>query len=99
MSSHHQFHTHHDDGDGTSGMRRGQTEHHVSMRQRQSEADACQITRNHLTHRTDYHHAAHDVCSMPALKQRPDINEHTHTDQEIRNEDGIADEFNPSHQR
>ena len=94
-----EFHTHHHDGNGACCVGRSQAEHHVPIRYRHAESDTRQIAGNHLSDCSHHHHDNDHIGGVPTLKEHADIDEHSHTNQEIGNEDGIADKLQTSHQR
>ena len=93
-----QSHTHHHHRDSTGSMGAGQSEHHVSRRFRQSEQQAGQIGRYRLAERTEEVYQGHNPQHVRPLKQRFHVDEHTHTYQEVGNEDGITRELDAVHQ-
>ena len=80
-------------------MGAGQAEHHITCGLRQTEQQTRQVCGNSLAEGAEESNHKHNPQHVRPLKQRTDINEHTHTYQEIGNEEGITDELDAVHQR
>ena len=94
-----QLPSHHYHGDGTGSMGTGKTEHHVPRQPRHTEEPCCQVSRHGFPQcaeedQTEYH----PEDSAPG-KEQPYIDQHTYTDQEVRNEQCVARELDAVHQR
>ena len=96
---HLQSHAHHHHGDGTGSMSRGQAEHHVPVGLCQSEQQAGDISGKGLAKGAEEHDEEHDPQHLWTRKDGADIDEHAHTNQEVRDEQGVADKLDAVHQR
>ena len=96
---HLQSHAHHHHGDGTGSMSRGQTKHHVTVGLCQSEQQTGDISSKGLAKGAEEHDEEHDPQHLWTRKDGADVDEHAHTNQEVRDEQGVADELDAVHQR
>ena len=79
-------------------MGTGQTEHHVSCRFRQSEQQAGQIGCHGLAEGSEEGYQGYYPQHVRALKQSFHVDEHTHTNQEVRDENGVTRKLDAVHQ-
>ena len=94
-----QAHAYHDHGDGSGGMGTRQSEHHVAGSFGQTEQQARQVGGHGLAEGAEEGDEKHNPQHVGALEQGADIDEHAHADEEIGNEQGVADELDAVHQR
>ena len=80
-------------------MGTGKTEHHIACRLRKTEQQTGQVGGNSLSESTEEGNHQHNPQHVKSRKERADINQHAHTNQEIGNKEGIADKFDAVHQR
>ena len=93
------LHSHHYDGYGAGGMGRGQSEHHVTVGQRQAEQSLRQVCRYRLAEGAEEDDAEDDKCCVPAVEEHADVYQHSHADKEIGDEESVADELDTVHER
>ena len=95
---HLQPHTHHHHGDGTGCMCRCQAEHHVAVALRQTEQQARQVSGHCLAEGSEEGDEQYHPQHVRTVHQCPYVDEHAHTNQEVGNEEGVADELQTVHQ-
>ena len=96
--SHLQPHTHHHHRDGTCRMGGCQAEHHIAIGFRQTEKKTGDIGGSGLSESTEKGNEEHDPQYVDTRKEGAHIDEHTHTYQEIGDEQGITDKLDAVHQ-
>ena len=92
-------HTHHRHCNTTGCMSLSESEHHVSTEPRIPEHEARGIGSNSLGERGEQHHAEHHPQCVEATEENSDVNQHSHSNQEIRDEKSITDKLKAIHQR
>ena len=75
-----------------------QAEHHVRRRDGQTEDKSSYIAGNHLADSTHDNHDNNHIDGVPAFEKYAYVDKHSHTNQEIGDEDGITDKLQSSHQ-
>ena len=98
LRPHHQSLAHHHHSDGTGGVGRCQTEHHVAVGLGQSEEQGREIGGQRLAERAEEGDEEHDAPHLRSRGQRAQVDQHTHADEEERDEQGIADKLDAVHQ-
>ena len=96
---HFQSHAYHDHGDGASSVGRCETEHHVACRLGHFEQQAGEVGSHGLSEGSEESDEEYDPQHIAAREHRPHINEHAHANQEIRDEQRIANKLDAVHQR
>ena len=97
--SHLHTHTYHNHGDGSGGVGRGKAEHHVAVGLGQPEEQAGKIGGDGLAESTEESDEEYDPKDVGTFSQGTDVDEHADTDEEIWDEERIADELDAVHER
>ena len=95
---HFEAHAHHNHGDGTSRMGRGEAEHHVSIGLRQSEDETGDIGCDSLSKGAEEDDEEYHPDDVDAREEGAHVDEHAHTNQEVGDEQGITDKLDAVHQ-
>ena len=93
------FIAHHSNGQSRSRARRAQPTHHISFRGIQLQSATHQLRSQQFSCGANGNHRQSHRCNVPARQQRAEIDNHSHTNQKIRNEQGVAHKLNALHQR
>ena len=96
---HHHVHAYHRHGYSACRMGLGQAKHHVTRQPRSLEHKTRHISGKGLAYRGYHNHAEDDPQRVIAVKQHAEVDQHSHSYQEIRNEQRIADKLDTVHQR
>ena len=80
-------------------MGRCKSEHEMPFQTVHTEDECAKICRKRLSDSSKDHHTSHYHDDVATGKEQSHVDEHTHTDKEIRNEKGIADELKSVHKR
>ena len=92
-------HSYHHHGDGSGGMGRREAEHHVARRQGQAEDEPGEIGGCGLAKRAGRDDEQHHHNDVAPGEQQAHVDEHSHADEEIGYEEGVADELDAVHER
>ena len=79
-------------------MGRSQTKHHITIGLRQTEEKTGDIGGSGLSESAEEGNEKHDPQHIDTRKEGAYIDKHTHTDQEIGDEQGITDKLDTVHQ-
>ena len=96
---HLEAHAHHYHSDGSGSMGRSEAEHHITIGFRQPEQQTGDIGCQSLAEGSEEYDKEYCPHHVESGENGPHIDEHTHTYQEIGDEQRVADKLDAVHQR
>ena len=91
--------SHHHHGDGSGSMGGGEAKHQVASLAIEAQEPSREIGCQGLAGRAEEGDAGHDQEDASTLEEQVEVDEHTHADEEIGDEEGVARKLQTVHQR